>query len=121
VGDAVEKVHGPVYGIDDPLRVARLIAGDALLAVDGVAGKGREDEPLDQLLALNVERELDVVPVEGVDAQLGLEVRAEQNPAYRAARQASSSSGDIGVGWPGLAARPINARGRIPRTGRDPS
>ena len=40
MGDAVEVVHGAVDGIDDPLAVGVLVAGDAFLAVERVAGAG---------------------------------------------------------------------------------
>ncbi len=74
VGDSVEVVHGAVDGIDDPLPRAGLVSGDAFFAIDGMVGKCLEDDVSDEVLALNVEVELDVVLVCGGDVGSGAKV-----------------------------------------------
>ena len=77
--DRVEVIHGAVDGIDDPLELARLIAGEAFLAIDRVIGKGGEQTRGDQLLRAHVEVELDVVRLEGIDVERPAEVAAQEH------------------------------------------
>ena len=74
VGDAVEVVHGAIDGIDDPLPRAGLVPRDAFFAVDGMVGECLEDDVRDEVLALNIEVELDVVLVCGGDVGSRAEV-----------------------------------------------
>ena len=59
----MEEVDRAVDGVDDPLVGVGGGRGvrDVLLAEDGVVWKGREDRARDDLLAFDVELELDVV------------------------------------------------------------
>jgi len=78
MGDAVEEVHGAIDGIDDPLIGAGLIAGEAFLAIDGVIVEVIEDHLGDEGLGLDVELELDVVSLHGIDVEGGAEVGAKK-------------------------------------------
>ena len=55
VRDAVEIIHCAVERIDDPLKLACLVAADAFLAIDRVVGETLQDHPRDEFLRLDIE------------------------------------------------------------------
>ena len=88
-GNAHGEIHRAVDGIDDPfdlrIGIARVI-GVALLADAARLGKMVEQDLVDQVLALHIGRELDVVGVGFVDVKLVPEGLAEsfaRRPARR--------------------------------------
>ena len=74
VGDAEEVIYGAVDGIDDPLDIAIAASFAAFFAEDGVIGEAGEDHVGDELLALHIELELDVVALHFVHREFGAEV-----------------------------------------------
>ena len=72
--DAEEVIYGAVDGIDDPLDIAVATGFAALFAEDGVIGEACEDHVGDELLALHIELELDVVALHFVHREFGAEV-----------------------------------------------
>ena len=78
VGDAVEEVDGAVDGVDDPLEFGVLIAAESFFAVEGVVWELFGDALEDEVLALAVELQLEVV-VEGfVDGFVLMKIVAEE-------------------------------------------
>ena len=83
VRDAVEKVHGPVDRIDDPLVGGCLVTADSLLSVNGVLGEGGQDALLNQGLGASVEFQLDIVGFGGINGELTLEVAADHRAGFK--------------------------------------
>ena len=78
VRNAIEKIHRAIDRVDDPLPVGVLVASDALLAVERVAGPRAEQDAGDQLLRFLVERQLDVVLRRLVDRGIAAEVLSQK-------------------------------------------
>ena len=53
--DTVEVVHCAIDGIDNPLEVTLLIAGDTFFAVEGVIGEFCEQDFGEEILCFTVE------------------------------------------------------------------
>ncbi len=74
VGDAVEVVHGAINGVHDPLSIAVRITGVAFFSFDAVVREGFEQDLGDEVLAADIEIELDVVLEHFINGEHGAEV-----------------------------------------------
>ena len=74
----VKIIHRPVERIDHPLILARLIADQALFAVERVLRMLPQQDFGDEILRQHIDLELDVVRGRGVDRQRFFEMRAQQ-------------------------------------------
>lgn len=78
VGDTVEKIHGSIDGIDDPLPGRVLIAGVAFFSEDDVIGEDGEDVAFEESLGLAIKGEFDVVGLLFINRQIAAEGLAKR-------------------------------------------
>src|SRR5580704_6314748 len=76
--NSVKIIHRAVQRIDNPLMITRLVAHDSFLAVKCVLGKFSQQRFGDQLLGLDIDRELDVVRQQGADVLRAIKIFAKQ-------------------------------------------
>src|SRR3954451_7777383 len=76
--NAIKIINGAVERIDYPLVVAGLIADDSLFAVQRVGGKLGDQKIGNELLALDVDRQLDVVSFGRVDATWQIKILTQE-------------------------------------------
>ena len=77
--DRVEEIHSAVDGVDDPLIFARLVACEAFLSIDCMAGMAVENDRFDEGLCALVEFQLDVVSEVFIDGERASEIGAEES------------------------------------------
>src|SRR3954452_3155752 len=74
----IKIIHGAVERIDYPLMVARLIADDTFLAVKSMARKFLQQQISNDLLAFDVDRQLNVVSFGGIDPAGQIEILTQK-------------------------------------------